>query len=655
MVSTDLERKQDTAAVWWVSTNHRWARLVRPRPKLNVWQWADSVRYLARGVSAKSRHGNARYSTAAAPHQRGIMEAFTDPEVQTTVMVGASQVMGKTEVFNSVLGYFMDYRPGNAIVMYPTIDSAEKYSKKKFVPMCRATPVLDKLLPNSRSRDSGNTILVKEYVGGSIFFVGANSTSSLRGATGELLLADEIDSNEDSAGDEGDAVDLLWKRGESYPTAVQAVASTPTIEGQSRIWSWFEMSDQRFWFVPCKHCGTYGIFKWSQTSAIKVGPSYYVEWPEGKTTEAVIVCATCAKQLNDAQRLEMYFNGRWQPTAPFSGIRGFHLNWIYCPWPAKKGYRNRLHQMAEEWERAKKKGEQSLKVIVNTGLTETWKIKLEDAPDWKSLHLRVEDYATEIPDPVVYLTASVDTQADRLEYEIQGWGIGEECFGIKTGKLFGNPHLADVWNQLESDVLSKSYAHPCGANLRISCVLVDSGGQSDAKAFAKPVYQFVRRRQGRYVFACKGSSELGSPLVVGRLQKNGIMLQSVGGDVAKSIIYERLTIATPGPGYCHFGNNRGYDEEYFKQLTAEGVNISKGKRQWVKLRARNEGLDLRVYGHAAFEIRNVNLQAVSDNLRKQAVPIAEVPKDEPQAYTLNPKTTPQAMQRPRRRVGFAKW
>jgi phage terminase large subunit GpA-like protein len=188
--------------------------------------------------------------------------------------------------------------------------------------------------------------------------------------------------------------------------------------------------------------------------------------------------------------------------------------------------------------------------------------------------------------------------------------------------------------------------------LRVGCVLVDSGGQSDAKAFSKPVYGFVRRRQGRYIFACKGSSELGSPLVVGRLQKNGIMLQSVGGDVAKSIIYERLTIATPGPGYCHFPAGRGYDEEYFKQLTAEAVSVSKGRRQWVKTRARNEGLDLRVYNLAAFEIRNVNLQLVSDNLRRVEAVATAVIKEE---QTPDLKVNKHPIVGLPRRKGFVNW
>lgn len=565
--------------------------------------------------------------------------------------------MGKTEIFNNVLGYFMDYEPRSSVVMYPIIESSEKYSKKKFMPMVRATPCLDALLPNARSRDSGNTILVKEYVGGSIFLVGANSTSSLRGATGSVLLADEIDSNEASAGDEGDAVDLLFKRGESFNSVVQSVSSTPTIEGQSKIWNWFESSDQQFWFVPCPHCGVLGIFKWSQQSAIKAGPSFFVEWPKGHPEDCVLVCASCAKSINDEQRLAMYYAGGWKATAPFNGIRGFHLSWMYAPWPAKRGFKNRLHQMAEEWERAKKKGAASLQVIINTGLSECLKLKLQDAPDWKGLFDRREEYETPIPDSVVYLTCSVDTQSDRLEYEIQGWGIGEECWGIETGKIFGNPHTAEPWEKLE-EVLSRTFDHPAGFKLRISCALVDSGGQSDARAFAKPVYGFVRRRQGRYVFACKGSSTIGAPIVLGRLQKNGIMLQMVGGDVAKSIIYERLTCPTPGPGYCHFSaaDGAGYTEEYFQQLTAESVSLVKGHRMWVKRRARNEALDLRVYGHAALELRRVNLEAVSSNLRKSVAPkpAPEDPDAPVKQIELVPTTS--AIARPaRRRASFVNW
>ena len=172
----------------------------RPAEKLNIWQWAERHRYLAKGVSAKSLEGPTRYATEYAPHQRAPQEAFTHPDVQLTVLVMASQIGGKTEMFNNCLGYHMHNSPRNCIIMYPTEDGAAKYSRKKFTPMIEASPVLANLLRPARSRDSGNTILVKEFTGGSLYFIGANSPTSLRGASGEVLLADEIDGNEASAG-----------------------------------------------------------------------------------------------------------------------------------------------------------------------------------------------------------------------------------------------------------------------------------------------------------------------------------------------------------------------------------------------------------------------------------------------------------------------
>jgi phage terminase large subunit GpA-like protein len=349
---------------------------------------------------------------------------------------------------------------------------------------------------------------------------------------------------------------------------------------------------------------------------IKAGPSFFMEWPKGKPESAVLMCASCARPLDDRQRLDAYHAGQWQPTANFSGIRGYHMNFLYSPWPCKKGYINRLHQMATEWERAKAKGRESLKVIINTGITEPWKAQVENVPDKDGLLARCEPYPCEVPAGAVYLTIGVDTQKNYLEYEVKGWGISEESWGIQTAKLWGNPHTAEPWAKLR-EILTRTWRHESGALLRISCGLIDSGGQVDSQAFAEPVYKFVRTLQDRFIFASKGSSTIGAPLVVGSPQKSGILLQLIGTDVAKSTIYERLAMQSKGPGYCHFPKDpeRGYVEEYFRQLTAEGVSLEGKKRVWVKLRDRNEGLDLAVLNHAAFAIRNVNLEAVARSIK----------------------------------------
>ena len=630
------------------------SRIVRPPPRLNVWQWADAHRFLAKGISARSLRASVPYRTLDAPHQKAPQESMTDPTVQVTVLIMASQIGGKTEMINNAIGYHMHWKPTNAVVMYPTIESGEKYSKQKLMPMVRATPVLQSLIAPARTRDSGNTILVKEFSGGSIFVVGSNSPASLRQASGQLLIADEIDSYEEGAGTEGDSIELLWRRGESFPGVVKILSSTPTVKGNSRIWKWFELSDQQYWHVPCPRCEFFQILKWAN-----------VVWPKGSPIDARYECCKCNKLLTDEERLFAYHAGRWHETAPFAGIRGFHLSGLYCPWPAQKGFANRLHQMAVEHLRAEKAGKESIRVRVNTFFCECFEDQLEEAPDASAIHTRCEVYPTEIPEEVCYLTAAADVQKNRIELEIVGWGIGEETWGIEYKAIFGKVDSPQLWAALDIE-LSKGFQHPCGAILKIGCALIDSGGTDDTKAFAHPVYRFVHQRQTRFVFACKGSSEPGAPLVRPSVQKaTKIILQIVGTDVCKSAVYERLAIQSPGPGFMHYPRDRGYDEEYFAGLTAERVLMdrTKGslKRKWIKQRERNEPLDIRAYNTAAFEIRRVNLVACSANLRKN-MPTAPATEAKPLAacgsaaeIALKP---PAAAQRPtniRRRMKFAGW
>lgn len=585
----------------------RWRGIVAPKPRLNIWQWADAHRTLGRGVSAKSVHGPARYSTADAPHQREPQESFTDPDVVCTVLIMASQIGGKTEMINNCLGYHMHHRPANCVVMYPTIDSAEKFSKKKFMPMIRATECLEPLLAPARSRDSGNTILIKEFVGGSIFFVGANSTPSLRQASGEVLVGDEIDSNESSAGDEGDPVELLWKRGESFPNCVKILSSTPTIKGASPIWSAFEDSDQRYWIMPCAHCAQPIQFTW-----------YMVQWPKDQPEAAVLICPRCSKPITDRQRLAMYHAGAWQPTAPFKGVRGYHLNGLYCPWKCGKGYKNRLHQFAVEHMRAVKKGREALKVRVNTFFVETWEEEGERIDDTELLKRR-EDYGPVLPEEVLVLTAAADVQADRLELAVKGHAPAEESWAVQYKVFPGSPLQPKVWADLDRYLLDSTWTTTDGRVLNITSTCIDMGGQKDKQSFADHVLKFCKPRFARRVFAIKGSNQIAAPLVTGPSRRNRrrCPIYLIGTDTAKGAIMGRLKIAEHGPGYMHFprASAFGFDENYFSGLTAEEVRtvITKGKarRVWVKTKARNEPLDIEVYNIAALAILQPNWDALA--------------------------------------------
>ena len=120
---------------------------------------------------------------------------------------------------------------------------------------------------------------------------------------------------------------------------------------------------------------------------------------------------------------------------------------------------------------------------------------------------RLEDYKAEIPDGVLCLTCGVDTQDDRLEYEVVGWGHSGESWGIKKGIIMGVPDEDEVWQRLD-DVIDKRYAFANGRGLSIALTLIDSGGH-----YTQTIYKKCKERQAKKVFAIKGRGGEGVPIV----------------------------------------------------------------------------------------------------------------------------------------------
>ena len=209
---------------------------------------------------------------------------------------------------------------------------------------------------------------------------------------------------------------------------------------------------------------------------------------------------------------------------------------------------------------------------------------------------------------MLLLTAGVDVQDDRIEYEVIGWGRGEESWSIEYGTLYGDPSTTELWARLDG-VLQKTRSHPISGEMVVRASCVDSGGH-----YTQQVYNYCRLRAGKRVFAVKGIGGEGKP-IVGRPTKNNIgkiNLFPIGVDTAKELVYSRLKMTEEGEGYCHFPLDRG--EEYFRMLTAERkvTRYFKGRprQEWMKIRNRNEALDCRVYGLAALGILNLNLEAL---------------------------------------------
>lgn len=558
-------------------------RRLTPPPRLSVAEWADRERRLDSQSSAEP----GRWYTSRAEYQRGIMDACSDPSVREVVVMCGTQ-SGKSEAILNTIGYHMHHDPCPILVMQPTVDMAQAFSKDRVTAgLIRPTPALRGLVNDSRAKDANNTTLHKVFPGGALSLVGANSPSSLASRPIRVVLCDEVDRYPPSAGEEGDPISLAKRRAATFWNRKIIQVSTPTNKDASRIELAYQETDKRKFYVPCQHCGHEQTLAWSQ-----------VNWEDGNPKTARYHCEECGVGWTESERHAAVAHGRWIASAPFNGAAGFWFNALYSPWVD-------LVDTVEEF-LACRKDPMRLKTFVNTILAETWEDQGDGVDDY-AISQRKEDYEG-IPDDVVLLTAGVDVQDDRLEVEIVGWGAGEESWQIEYHVLYGDPSSPQLWARLD-EILLATYEHPIGEPMLIRSTCVDSGGHH-----TRAVYNYAKTRAGHRVFAIKGVGGEGKP-IVGRPSKNNVgkvPLYAIGVDTAKELHYARLRIDEPGPGYCHFQAKR--DDEYFRQLTAEKqvIRYHKGfpTRTWIKTRTRNEALDVRVYAIAAFHILNVNMDSI---------------------------------------------
>src|SRR6185369_13007014 len=166
-------------------------KLIKPPPALAVWAWAELRRRMGRNITARP----GRYRVATAPYQKEWQESFTARDVQVTVLYVAKR-LGKTESINNLHGSQMEQSPRNILHVMPTLDSAKKWSKQFLMPMVKSTPALRNLIKDSRQKDANNTILSKEFPGGAISAIGANSPSGFRQVQAPVVTCDEVDAME---------------------------------------------------------------------------------------------------------------------------------------------------------------------------------------------------------------------------------------------------------------------------------------------------------------------------------------------------------------------------------------------------------------------------------------------------------------------------
>ncbi|MHB1297283.1 MAG: phage terminase large subunit family protein [Gemmatimonadaceae bacterium] len=599
-----MQTHPEARRLFGVSIEELGAQILRPPPDLKLSEWAEQNRILGTQASEKGP-----YRVARVPYLREPMEAFTDPEVREMVILKSARLGVTDGLINTPIGFCIDLDPGNILVVWPTKDDAQEWSKETLPELFELTTCLRGKVADAETKGSDNTILHKRFAGGFLTAIGSNSPRALRRRNARYVFVDEYDAlDEKATTKEGDVGRRAARRADVSADAKIVFTGSPR-GSKSRIIRDFLNSDQRYFYVPCPHCGheqplIWEQIRWEKVSDLKTGKTI-----QHKPETAHYVCRSCEQPIREGrQKREMITHGRYKAHNPGAPTRGWKITTLYSLFVS-------WASLAQQWitsKRALEAGDAELRVeFMQQVLAEPWEPKLE-RPDTAALTARREVYAVELPLGVGVLTASVDVQRDRLELLIKGWGIGQESWDIGHWRIYGDPEDEDVWRRLDT-LLFRTFQHEAGSELKVRCTLVDSGN------WAERVYKYCRRRHSLGVYPVKGEPpRKGRPLVW--RSKSGAAterLWHVDDERMKKTILRRLRIEKPGPGYVHFPppGNDGLDDEYLTQFENE-VEVPKRLKdgstvyEWKTL-GPNEAIDLQKYALAALHVLG---DAVVNNL-----------------------------------------
>lgn len=598
-------------------------RALTPPDDLTVSEWAEKKRRLSAEASAEP----GAWRNDRTPYLAEIMDCFNDPKVRHIVMVAASQV-GKTEAELNMMGYIIDEDPGSILFIHPTVTDAKEFSKLRIAPMIRDCPTLRRKIADPKNRDSANTILQKTYPGGILTLCGSTEAHALASKPIRYVIGDERDRWASSAGDEGDPWELAMARQTTFYNAKAVEVSTPTVKNASAIEAAYLTGTMERWMSQCPNCGGFHEIRWEN-----IRFEYEEHDTGGKKTYTAgdihYVCPECGC-ISDERTMKNQ-PAHWtaaNPEAYKNGVRSFWLSAFVSKWASWESII--LKFLAARGNSGK------LQVVYNTSFGELWENR-GDIEDESGMLERREKYDAELPDGVLVLTCGIDTQDDRLEYEVVGHGHFGETWGIKKGVIMGRPDDDETWEALD-DVFDHVYRFEDGVGLKLSMSFMDEGGH-----FTQEVRLRCRERIGKKLFAIKGLAGADRPFTSPPKKQKIIAddkyfgecwVYSIGVDAGKQLIMDNLRVKTTGAKFCHFPLRDDYGALYFKSLLSERLVYDSSKRQpwsWQKIpgHERNEALDCRNYALAAFRASAKNL----DEVARRLATARGKDKSEPEAQT----------------------
>lgn len=542
-----------------------WVDGLTPDEPMTVSEFADKYRIL----NQKSSPEPGPWRTDRVPFAKDIMDDLSAvSDVEFVTFMKPTQICG-TELGNNWLASIIALTPGPAMHVQPTVEMGKRWSRQRFAPMVADMEILREKMKDSRSRDSGNTLLSKDFDGGLLIITGANSAAGLRSMPVKYQMLDEIDTYPYDVDEEGDPVDLAIERTGNFPRRKVFMLSTPTLKDASRITKSYEEGDQRRCYVPCPECGEKQTLEFENLKWDKDADGNHL--PE----TVRLACKHCGCLIAEHHKTWMLKNYEWRVEGtPNDRHHSYHINRLYAPlgWTSWEEIARRF--LSAKNDQAK------LKTFTNSIEALPFEVKGKKV-DPKTLRDRSEDYPLRIvPMGGLVLVAGVDTQDNRFEIVVTAEGVNQHAWTIDYHIIYGSPSLKSTRQELD-EYLATPFPHAAGCELNIQATAIDSGGHH-----TQDIYDYCRTRKARGIFATKSYSQSGRAIigkptkvdvtVKGNIIKKGAEVWLIGADTAKSLIYSRLGNDNHEvDGYVHL--SKYLSDQFFDQLTSEKLDIQQRK------------------------------------------------------------------------------
>lgn len=576
-----------------------------PEP-VSLVDFADRHFYL----SAESSYVEQQFR--AWPFQRAILACLGNDAIREVDCKKSARV-GWTKILLAAIAYYAAHKRRNQAIWQPTDDDRDEFVKSEVDPMLRDVAVMRDVLPQVAARDKDNTLKVKRFTGSLLYLRGGKAAKNYRRISVGFAAIDELDAFDADIEKEGDPATLASKRVEGATFPKFAAGSTPKLRGFSLIEARELRADARYTYqICCPSCSGRHALTWfgeDQTHGFK--------WVGDDPATVKHLCPHCGVLIGQGEYLAAAEGGLWvgddKSTIDHAGVFrnaagdvmkphahvAFHVWTAYSP---AVGWPDIVREYLAAEAKASEGDELKIKAFTNTTLGLAYEGEVERT-EAETLKQRAEPFSLRVvPMGCLLLLAGVDTQDNRLEVGVWGFGRGSEMWTIDHQVLFGNPGEDEVWQRLRQYLVETTFPHQAGTEIRITASALDTGGH-----YTHAAYEFARENKSHGVFAVRGRHvgekhiKEGSTLVDidwrGRRRKAGVVLWHVGTNHAKDLLFGRLKVPTQGPGYIHFSNQ--LSDEWFRQYTGEiratMRNLNGSQSRWTATRKRVEALDCAVY------------------------------------------------------------